>query len=123
MPTKKSNPAKNRFQPRIRILCGEDIALGPGKVELLEHLEKTGSISLAAQSMGLSYMRAWTLIQTMNKCFKDPLVVSLRGGKEKGGAKLTATGLQALKMYRKMEADSFAATEASWEKLKELLRR
>ena len=63
-----------------------DIALGPGKVDLLTLIKKTGSIREAAERMHMSYMRAWTLIKTMNACFKEPLVEAVRGGKEGGGA-------------------------------------
>lgn len=110
------------LQPRIRILCGNEIALGPGKAELLEHLQATGSISLAAESMGLSYMRAWNLIQTMNQCFKEPLIVSLRGGTTKGGAMLTPTGKEVLTLYKQMETESLGATKGSWKDLQALLR-
>ena len=96
--------------------------MGPGKAELLEHLHATGSISVAAKSMGLSYMRAWKLIQTMNECFKEPLVISLRGGKVKGGAMLTPQGEKILALYKQMESESAAATKTSWSELKKTLR-
>src|SRR5256885_5067105 len=89
-----------RLRPRMRVLCGEGIALGPGKVDLLALIAETGSIREAAERMGMSYMRAWTLIKTMNACFREPLIVSSRGGKERGGAVLTETGRTALKLYR-----------------------
>src|SRR5437899_2383002 len=87
------------IRPRFRVLCGRDIALGPGKVELLDHLNETGSISEAAQRMGMSYNRAWLLIKTINRCFKEPLVVALRGGTTGGGARLTEAGKKALALY------------------------
>lgn len=89
--------------PRTRIMRGDVIALGPGKVELLAQLNKTRSITVAARNLGMSYMRAWTLIRTMNQCFRQPLVESSRGGKTGGGARLTAAGEKALKLYRAME--------------------
>jgi molybdate transport system regulatory protein len=88
--SKKSSGAS--LHPRLRVICGESIALGPGKVDLLELVFKTGSIREAADRMGMSYMRAWTLIKTMNACFREPLVEAVRGGSKHGGAKLTATG-------------------------------
>src|SRR5580693_8228 len=83
---------KNEVRPRLRVVSGRDIALGPGKVELLELLGSTGSIMEAARQMGMSYMRAWTLIRTMNQCFKEPVIRAVRGGREGGGARLTKTG-------------------------------
>src|SRR2546430_7301564 len=70
-----------RLRPRMRVLCGEGIALGPGKVDLLALIGETGSIREAAERMGMSYMRAWTLVKTMNACFREPLVVTLGAGK------------------------------------------
>ena len=70
--------------PRIRILIGASIALGPGKASLLEAISQTGSISKAAKSMGMSYRRAWTLVDAMNRDFVSPLVESSAGGR--GGA-------------------------------------
>src|SRR5437667_9894211 len=70
-----------RFFPRMRVLCGEDIALGPGKADLLALIGETGSIRESAERMGMSYMRAWTLIKTMNACFREPVVVTLGAGK------------------------------------------
>jgi molybdate transport system regulatory protein len=73
--------------------------------------------------MGMSYMRAWTLIKTMNACFKEPLVMAVRGGPAHGGATLTETGKQALKLYQEMERDCLAATKPRWRKLRTLLRK
>jgi molybdate transport system regulatory protein len=102
-------------------LCGDDIALGPGKVELLEWIDQTGSIAGAAKHLGMSYMRAWLLIRTMNRCFKEPLVKAARGGSSRGGAGLTPTGKEALSLYRRMEERSQRAAEVFWLKLSKLL--
>src|SRR6267154_3019512 len=110
-----------RLLPRMRVLCGEDIALGPGKVDLLALVGETGSIREAAERMGMSYMRAWTLIKTMNACFREPLVVASRGGKERGGAVLTETGRRALKLYRGLEVQSLKACADIWRQLRQLL--
>src|SRR5256886_12534235 len=107
-----------RLRPRMRVLCGEVIALGPGKVDLLAVIGETGSIREAAERMGMSYMRAWTLIKTMNACFREPLVVSSRGGKERGGAALTETGRRALKLYRALEVESLKACAKTWRQLR-----
>jgi molybdate transport system regulatory protein len=108
--------------PRLRILCGDEIALGPGKLDLLALVAKTGSIREAAERMHMSYMRAWTLIRTMNRCFKQPLVEAVRGGKQGGGACLTATGRAALSVYQRMEKAGLAAMADDWAAMKKLLR-
>lgn len=110
------------IRPRIRITSDGEVAIGPGKAELLAHLKTTGSLAQAARQMDMSYMRAWTLIKTMEKCFKAPLVTRARGGEGGGGATLTETGHEVLALYQAMEADAMAATQASWAKLKRLLR-
>jgi hypothetical protein len=70
------SPPASSVRPRIRVFRGEEIALGPGKVNLLEAIERTGTLAEAARSLGISYMRAWHLLQTMNACFREPLVQS-----------------------------------------------
>jgi molybdate transport system regulatory protein len=109
-------------QPRFRILCGGDVALGPGKAELLEFIGQTGSINRAAKRMGMSYMRAWSLVQTMNRCFQQPLVLATHGGQGGGGAVLTKTGRRVLALYRQMEARAAKATRAAWNKMQSLLK-
>ena len=118
----KSRPSRQaRLCPRIRVLSGEEIALGPGKVDLLAFVAETGSIREAADRMGMSYMRAWTLIKTVNACFREPLVTASRGGKERGGAVLTKTGRRALDLYQALEAQSFKACADTWRQLRQLL--
>lgn len=111
-----------KIQPRFRILCGKDVAIGPGKAELLEHVRDAGSITEAAKRMGMSYMRAWLLVKTMQRCFKEPLVTVARGGAHHGGAQLTATGRKVLEIYRTIERDSLKATQTSRRKILSLLR-
>jgi molybdate transport system regulatory protein len=84
-------------------MTGSLIALGPGKVDLLESIEREGSISQAARERHLSYRRAWNMVDTMNQCFKEPLVVSITGGRGGGGAILTDAGEKIIQLYRKME--------------------
>jgi molybdate transport system regulatory protein len=120
---KKARSIRTRsVLPRIRILRGRDIALGPGKAELLALIGRTGSINQAALQMGMSYMRAWSLVRTMNQCFKRPLVVVARGGEGGGGAILTETGGKVTALYQQMEQSSLRATAASWKQLRRLLR-
>lgn len=91
------------LQPRLRILFGHAIPIGPGKAELLEHIAQTGSISAAARRMGMSYRRAWLLVDTMNQCFKSPVVETATGGKGGGGARISDFGREVLRRYREME--------------------
>ena len=115
-------PSGISLRPRLRIVRGDEIALGPGKVDLLQLVGETGSIREAADRMGMSYMRAWTLIRTMNACFKEPLVEAARGGAGHGGAGLTETGHKALQLYQEMEEDCLGATRRRWKMLRGLLR-
>jgi molybdate transport system regulatory protein len=96
---------------RLRILSGSSIAIGPGKADLLDAIAETGSISAAARRMGMSYRRAWLLVQTMNDCFKRPLVEAVKGGKEGGGARLTDLGDQVLTRYRRLARETATTFE------------
>jgi molybdate transport system regulatory protein len=114
---------KPQTQFRLRIRRGADIALGPGKVELLEAIAKTGSITAAARALGMSYRRAWLLVDTMNRCFRRPVVSAEAGGKRGGGARLTLSGEEAVRRYRQMEASAMRASAAEMRRLLALLRR
>lgn len=88
---------------RLRILFGPEIAVGPGKVDLLAKIAETGSISAAARALGMSYRRAWLLVDTMNRCFRAPVVSAAPGGRGGGGASVTALGEEVLRRYRVMD--------------------
>jgi molybdate transport system regulatory protein len=88
---------------RIRIVFGTEAMLGPGKADLLERIRDSGSIAAAGRSMGMSYKRAWLLVEELNAAFREPLVASSRGGPQGGGAQLTAAGAEVLAQYRKLE--------------------
>lgn len=94
-----------RLKIKAQLMRGDEIALGPGKAELLEWIDRAGSISGAARGMGLSYRRAWLLIDTMNRCFREPLVATAQGGARGGGASLTPAGKTALAAYRDLQAE------------------
>lgn len=119
-----ASKAKQTFalQPRLRVLCGKDIALGPGKMELLAHVAATGSLNDAARRMGMSYMRAWTLLQTMNGCFREPLVVAARGGQSGGGTQVTETGTRVLDLYQRMQDKTLRAVNPEWREIQSLLQ-
>jgi len=97
---------------RIRLMQGDEIALGPGKADLLKAIREHGSISAAARHMGMSYRRAWLLVDTMNRCFLEPLVLSAAGGSRGGGASLTPHGEEVLACYEAMLADVSRATDS-----------
>lgn len=120
---RKNSPTRAiSLRLRFRVMRGSEIAFGPGKAELLALIGQTGSINQAAKRMGMSYMRAWSLVQTMNRCFKGPLVLAAHGGPGGGGAKLTETGRQMLSLYRQLETKASAATRATSKKILSLLR-
>jgi len=96
-------------RPQIRIMFRKAIAMGPGKADLLRAIEQTGSISAAARALGMSYRRAWLLVDTMNQCFKAPLVETLTGGQKGGGAQITDLGQEVLSRYLEMEAKATAS--------------
>jgi molybdate transport system regulatory protein len=110
------------LKARFRVVIGAEIALGPGKVELLSAVEETGSIRQAAERLEMSYMRAWTLMRTMNGCFRAPLVQPVRGGGKGGGAVLTPLGKKVLALYREMEGKALKASAPMWRKLRRELK-
>ncbi|HTY88732.1 MAG TPA: hypothetical protein VMB80_14790 [Candidatus Acidoferrum sp.] len=118
----KSRPGSPSLLPRLRIVAGKDIAFGPGKAELLALVAETGSIGEAAKRMEMSYMRAWSLVQMMNRNFKAPVIKAVRGGNERGGAAVTETGRRVLALYQRMEKASRKAVQADWRDLQKLLR-
>ena len=89
-----------RLKLKLQLYCGDEIAMGPGKADLLEAIAREGSISAAGRAMGMSYRRAWLLVDTMNRCFARPLVETHPGGGKNAGARLTAEGEAALAAYK-----------------------
>ncbi|NQW08610.1 MAG: LysR family transcriptional regulator [Alphaproteobacteria bacterium] len=109
-------------RPRIRLLIGDTVALGPGKAALLEAIAETGSIASAARRMRMSYRRAWSLVQAMNADFTKPLVERAAGGRGGGGAVVTPLGHDAIERYRTMEARASAAVESDLDGFTALLK-
>lgn len=95
--------------PRLRIVLTPEVALGPGKADLLERIEATGSIAAAGRALGMSYKRAWGLVEEMNGIFAEPVVATSKGGSGHGGAELTPTGREVLRRYRSLFARAEAA--------------
>lgn len=89
---------------KLQIYCGAEIAMGPGKADLLDAIAAHGSISAAAKAMGMSYRRAWLLVDAMNRCWQGPLVKAVAGGSQERGARVTPLGGEVLRLYRAMDA-------------------
>lgn len=113
----------SKLKLHARIYCGDEIAMGPGKADLLETIDREGSISGAGRAMRMSYRRAWLLVDAMNRCWDTPLVETVAGGSRERGARLTEAGRQVLEKYRGLQA-LLAQAELSEEygALKDLLR-
>jgi molybdate transport system regulatory protein len=110
-----------RGATKLRVMFGTEIAIGPGKAELLDAIAATGSISESARKLGMSYRRAWLLVDTMNRCFREPLVASATGGSGGGGATLTPFGRRVLAQFRSMESRVDRAIAADLGRLSDLL--
>ncbi|HKA37757.1 MAG TPA: LysR family transcriptional regulator [Thermoanaerobaculia bacterium] len=110
-----------RLKPRLRVLAGDTIVLGPGKADLLEAIGAERELRGAASRIGMSYMRAWTLLREMNRSFGRPLVETARGGSAHGAARLTPLGRSVLALYREMQSRSAAAASPAWRRLRRLL--
>ena len=108
---------------RLRITKGDDIAVGPGKVDLLEAIGASGSITAAAKELGMSYRRAWLLVDTMNRCFTGPVVAAEAGGTRGGGTALTPLGAEVVRRYRRSEALAAKAAARDLAALTRLPRR
>lgn len=105
---------------RPRVYIGDDIALGPGKIDLLRAVGETRSIAAAARSLGVPYKRAWLLIDSLNQGFGRPVVETATGGKGGGGASLTTFGQQLIERYDALEASINASAGKELQALREL---
>lgn len=105
---------------RLRVTSGETIYVGPGKVALLEAIRDTRSITAAAKSMGMSYRRAWLLVDELNRSLASAAVATAIGGEHGGGSSLTALGLELVDVYRRIEATATRACAADIGRLLEL---
>lgn len=90
---------------RFRVDFGRDGAVGPGKVALLEHIATGGSLSQAARELGMSYRRAWQLLESLNSSFRDPVALTAKGGRGGGGARLTPFGRLLIRVYRQFDVE------------------
>lgn len=97
---------------QLRIKLGDEIAFGPGKADLLEGIAAYGSIAAAGRAMGMSYKRAWRLVEQMNRIFRFPLVEAGKGGAHGGGTRLTKSGSHLLARYRALQRKAETAASA-----------
>lgn len=118
----RRRPPSSVARFRIRVTSGDAVAIGPGKIDLLEAIRDTASITAAAKAMGMSYRRAWVLVDELNSSLKSPAVASLIGGDHGGGSRLTATGRKVIEVYRRIEAEATAACAADLRALTRLVR-
>ena len=111
--------------PRLKLklaLDDNDTLLGPGKIALLQAIQKEHSLSQAAKSINMSYRRAWLLIQELNESLKDPVLISKSGGRSGGGSELTTTANQIIHVYEQLTREAEEATEATRESITSLLK-
>ena len=114
----RREPARARF--RLRVTAGELIFVGPGKVALLEAIRDTRSITAAAKSLGMSYRRAWMLVDEMNRALAGPAVATATGGERGGGSTLTPLGAELVDVYRRIERTAERACAGDLARLLEL---
>lgn len=108
---------------KLQIACGGEIAMGPGKADLIEAIAQAGSISAGARAIGMSYRRAWLLVDTMNRCWAEPLVETAPGGGARAGAKVTEFGREVLGQYRALQAHAAnSRDQPEWARLQGKLR-
>jgi molybdate transport system regulatory protein len=104
--------APTTIKLKIQLMCGEEIAMGPGKADLLDAIVAHGSISAAGRAMEMSYRRAWLLVDAMNRCWREPLVETSPGSSHGGGARVTPFGAAILAHYRALQARLSGASDS-----------
>ena len=106
---------------RLRVTTGDVIAIGPGKITLLEAIADTGSITAAAKSLDMSYRRAWLLLDELNRSLKKPAIDSAQGGQAGGGSVVTPAGHELIELYRRVETTAAATCQEDLRRLVKLL--
>jgi molybdate transport system regulatory protein len=107
---KSEKPAVSTPRLSIRVDLGAGVRIGPGKIALLEQIASSGSISGGGRALKMSYRRAWELVEEMNRSFGVAVVETAAGGVGGGGTRLTEAGREIVSRYRRLEADTAAAT-------------
>ncbi len=118
-----TSPTPPEVRLRLRIRRGEIVAVGPGKVALLEAIAATGSISAAARQLDMSYRRAWLLLDELNQALREPATTAAQGGEHGGGTCLTRSGRAVVRHYRNAESEALAAATRPVASLLRLLRQ
>jgi molybdate transport system regulatory protein len=95
-----------RLKLKLQLVCGDGFAIGPGKADILEAIDREGSISAAGRTLGMSYRRVWLLVDEMNRCFREKVIETQKGGGAEQGARLTDLGRTVLEAYRALEEQS-----------------
>ncbi len=121
-PRKRAQRVRPVAKFRLRVTTGESIAVGPGKIALLEAIAETRSITAAAKSIGMSYRRAWILVDQLNASLRQPAVLSAKGGERGGGSELTAVGQALVELYRRIEDRAATACADDVDSLLRLVR-
>lgn len=118
----KDSMTKDRpFKLRLRLSGTDGVIMGPGRADILALIAQTGSIAAAGRRMGMSYKRAWNLVESLNSTFTAPLVETAKGGAQHGGAMLTPLGEELLAAYRALEAQTLAAGRAALDRFEAVL--
>jgi molybdate transport system regulatory protein len=116
-------PVAGPLKVKTQVFCDAEIALGPGKADILEAIDRTGSISAAGREIGMSYRRTWLLVDTMNRCWREPLIAASPGGGARSGARLTDCGRAVLDAFRGLENRLMTAAQSGeMQTLAQLLR-
>lgn len=110
----------SRLKLKLQIMCGDEIAMGPGKADLLDAIAAHRSISAAGRALGMSYRRTWLLVDAMNRCWQGPLVATTPGN-QKAGAHLTPLGEAVLAGYRRLQSDAEDAAASGFAAIAEAL--
>jgi molybdate transport system regulatory protein len=112
----------NDIHLSIRVDCASGFRIGPGKIALLEAIRSTGSITAAAKSIGMSYRRAWLLVDEINHALRKPAVATKQGGSEGGGTSLAPVGEQIISLYHELELHAGANVGAQCRAIGKLVR-
>src|SRR5262245_45582991 len=113
--------ADTRLSIRLDLASGDRI--GPGKIALLEAIQETGSISAAARHLGMSYRRAWLLVEELNEALQEPAVTAAPGGRQGGGAAITPVGEQVIALYRSIEGIARSSAKEEFRAVGRLMRK
>lgn len=118
-----TTPPAPRLKVKAQVIVGGEIAIGPGKADLLEAVARTGSISAAGRDLGISYRRTRDMIDVLNRHWGGAVVETAKGGPAHGGSVLTPRGRQVLEAYRQLEAEMHGAAESHAAALLRLARQ